>query len=120
MEKENTNQIIKRVINANLMDIIFERVEPVFLVDEMTDIERLIKTNKDAGINVQSVCLPKDHKPFVQKTEPQILNWLQNKIHSQYSAFYQINQKYSDDIDQVSWNNNKSQNKRYLETNGSN
>lgn len=120
MSKENTNQKIKRIVNTNLMDIIFERVEPIVLVDDITDTERLIKRNRDAGVNVQSVCLPKNHKPFVEKTESQIVDWLQNKIHSQYSAFYQIKNKYIEDLDQVNWNNNNMQNKRFLETNGSN
>jgi len=64
---------------------------------------------------VQSVALPKGHKPFTTKTEEQVLNWLQNKIHSQYSAFYQINKKNKEDAECINWNNNKMQNQRFLE-----
>jgi hypothetical protein len=84
----------------------------------MTNKERLIQIKKNNRINVQSVCFPITINPFVKGKESEILNWSQNKIHSQYSAFSQINRKYKDDADPISWNNNKMQNQRYLETNG--
>jgi hypothetical protein len=117
-KKETTNEIIKQKINISLMDVIFERVKPIPLVEDMTNKERLIQIKKNNRINVQSVCFPITINPFVKGKESEILNWSQNKIHSQYSAFSQINRKYKDDADPISWNNNKMQNQRYLETNG--
>lgn len=99
-------------------DVIFERVEPTPTTNIMTKREKIIKMNKDAGIRVQSVSFPSNYDFFVEKKETEILDWLQNKIHSQHSALYQINKKYTDDDEQVQWNNNNMQNQRYLETNG--
>lgn len=118
MKKETTNEIINKKINANLMDVIFERVEPMPIIGKIAQREMIIKMNKDAGIIVQSVCFPSNHDFFVKKKESEILNWLQNTIHSEHSALSQINKKYTDDADLVKWNNNPMQNKRYLETNG--
>jgi hypothetical protein len=73
--------------------------------------------NVGHSIRVQSVALPNSNIDIL-KTEEQVLDWLQNKIHSQYSAYYQINEKYNEDAEKTSWNNNKTQNQRYLETSG--
>jgi hypothetical protein len=98
--------------------VIFERVEPTPINEKLTQRDKIYKMNKDAGIKVQSVCFPKNYNFFVEKKESEILNWLQNTIHSEHSALSQINQKYVGDADIVKWNNNPMQNKRYLKTNG--
>jgi hypothetical protein len=118
MENKNSNGISLPETELTKFDVIFERVEPTPIADTMTHKDKILKMNKDAGIRVQSVCFPKDHNFFVEKKETEILDWLQNKIHSIYSVSFQINKKYTDDAELVKWNNNRIQNKRYLETNG--
>ena len=87
--------------------------------NQITPEDKLLSImNVGHRIKVQSVALPTKHQLFSLKTEEQVLDWLQNKIHSQYSAYYQINKKYIENYEQVSWNNNKTQNQRYLETSG--
>jgi len=68
------------------------------------------------GIRVQSVALPNKRQLYTLKTEPKIMNWLQNKIHNINTAFHKINSKYTGDTERVNWNNNKMQNQRFLET----
>ena len=113
MKKENTNEIFQRKVTENLMNVIFEK-----RVDTTTTPEENLLEIMNVGhrIKVQSVALPIKHQLFTLKTEEQVLDWLQNKIHSQYSAFYQINKKYKEDAETVNWNNNKMQNQRFLET----
>jgi len=120
MKKETTNEIKVAEIDFNRFDVIFEQVEPMPITDRMTQRKKIFKMNEDAGIKVQSVCFPSNHDFFVEKKESEVLNWLQNTIHSEHSALSQINQKYTGNADLVSWNNNPMQNKRYLETNGGN
>jgi hypothetical protein len=109
------------------MDIIFEKREDLdknfstpsqeFKSEiQFTPEEKLIKQQSNFGIRVQSVALPNKHQLFALKTEPQVMNWLQNKIHNVNTAFHKINSKYTGDTDRVNWNNNKTQNKRFLET----
>ena len=76
----------------------------------------LLNHQSSLGIRVQSVALPKEHQLFTLKTEPQVMNWLQNKIHNVNTAFHKINSKYTGDTDRVNWNNNKMQNERFLAT----
>jgi len=116
MKTEATNELPQTELNR--FEVIFERVEPTPIVNTMTQRDKIYKMNKDAGIRVKSVCYPSKYDFFVEKKESEILNWLQNTVHSEHSALSQINQKYIDDADRVSWNNNPMQNKRYLETNG--
>jgi hypothetical protein len=65
---------------------------------------------------VQSVAIPKGYKIFKLKSEAQVMDWLENKVHNVNTAFHKINSKYTGDTERVNWNNNKSQNKRFLET----
>lgn len=116
MKTETTNGLPETDLNK--FDVIFERVESTPIINNMNQREKIFKMNEDAGIKVQSVCFPSNHDFFVEKKESEILDWLQNTIHSEHSALSQINQKYTGDADLVSWNNNPMQNKRYLETNG--
>jgi hypothetical protein len=108
----------KQEIDFNRFNVIFEQVEPMPITDAMTQRQNIFKKYEDAGIKVQSVCFPSDHDFFVEKKESEVLDWLQNTIHSEHSALLQIKQKYTGDADLVSWNNNPMQNQRYLETNG--
>ena len=125
MKQEMTNQIIKKSINKKLMDIIFEKVEDIVFekVEEYkpvsyTDEEQmLLHSDKLLKLKVQSVALPKGFV-FLYKTEEEVLSWMTNKIHNVHNAFYKINSKYREDECQISWNNNKMQNQRYLETSG--
>jgi hypothetical protein len=125
MKKETTNQIIKKSINKKLMDIIFEKVGDIVFerVEDLkplsyTDEEQmLLHSDKFLKVKVKSVALPKGFV-FLYKTEEETLKWMTDKIHNVHSAFSQINCKYKEDAYQVSWNNNKMQNQRYLETTG--
>lgn len=116
MKKENTKEISLQKTDLNRFDVIFEKVEPTPTIDNMSQMQKIFKMNEDAGIKVQSVCFPSNHDFFVEKKESEVLDWFQNTIHSQYSAFSKINSKYKEDSCQISWSNNKIQNKRYLET----
>jgi len=118
MKKETTNEVVLLETELNRFNVVFEKVELTPTVENISHMERVFKMNQDAGIRVQSVCFPSKHDFFVEKTESEVLNWLQNTIHSEHSALLQINKKYTGDADQVSWNNNPMQNQRYLETNG--
>ena len=112
MEKETSQQIFKRKVSDKLMDIIFVKSTE----NPFTPEEELIKHKSGFGIRVQSVALPIEHQLFTLKTEPQVMNWLQNKIQNVNTAFHKINSKYDGDTERVNWNNNKMQNKRFLET----
>lgn len=99
-------QIFKRSLTKEAMNLIFVKSE--------TPKSDFVVEN-GFGIKVKSLALPSNNLG-VEKTEAEVLDWLQNKIHSQYSAYYQMQFKYKEDTEQVSWNNNKVQNQRYLET----
>jgi hypothetical protein len=77
---------------------------------------RLIRYKNTMGVKVQSVVLPVTSNIYFMKTEEQVLDWLQNKIHSQHSAYYQFKNKYNQNSEQINWNKNKIQNERFLET----
>lgn len=114
MKKETSQQIFKRKVSDKLMDIIFEKKEvekPTLYTTE----EQMLFLNNDLNIKVQSVALPKGFV-CLDKTEVEILDWMQNKVHNINTAFYKINSKYDGDTDRVNWNNNKMQNQRFLET----
>ena len=78
--------------------------------------EQLLKFQHSIGIKVQSVVLPNKDQFYAIKTEEQVLNWLQNKIHNQHSAYFVFSNKYSEDDEEKSWDKNKMQNQRFLET----
>lgn len=78
--------------------------------------EQLLKFQHSIGIKVQSVALPVNDQFYAIKTEEQIMDWLRNKIHNQYSAYFQFSNKYSEDDEEKSWDKNKMQNQRFLET----
>ena len=78
--------------------------------------EQLLKFQHSIGIKVQSVALPTKDQFYAIKTEEQVMDWLQNKIHNQHSAYFQYNNKYSEDDEEKSWDKNKMQNQRFLET----
>jgi len=91
-------------------------MEFVKLMNELTPEEKLIKQQSILGIEVQSVAIPKGYKIFKLKSEAQVMDWLENKVHNVNIAFHKINSKYIGDTERVNWNNNKMQNQRFLET----
>ena len=78
--------------------------------------EQLLKFQHSIGIKVQSVALPVKDQFYAIKTEEQILNWLQNTIQSQHSAYFVFSNKYNENDEEKSWDKNKMQNQRFLET----
>jgi hypothetical protein len=78
--------------------------------------EQLLKFKHSIGIKVKSVSLPVKDQFYHIKTEEQILDWLQNKIHNQHSAYFQFGKKYSENDKEKNWDKNKMQNQRFLET----
>ena len=78
--------------------------------------EQLLKFQHSIGIKVQSVVLPTKDQFYAIKTEEQVMDWLQNKIHNQHSAYFQYSNKYSQNDEEKSWDKNKMQNQRFLET----
>lgn len=86
------------------------------LFNSLTPEEQSLKFQHSLEIKVKSVVLPEKHHPLILKTEAQVLHWLQNKIHNQHTAYYQLNNKYSQNNEQVSWDKNKNQNQRFLQT----
>jgi hypothetical protein len=78
--------------------------------------EQLLKFQHSIGIKVQSVALPNKDYFYAIKTEEQIMDWLRNKIHNQHSAYFQFSNKYSQNDEEKSWDKNKMQNQRFLET----
>lgn len=91
MKKETLQQIFKRTVTKNLLDVVF--VKPI--EDTVTPEDDLLKImNVGHRINVQSVALPKEHQLYALKTEEQFLNWMQNKIHNVNSANYILRLKY--------------------------
>jgi hypothetical protein len=109
------------------MDIIFEKKEdfeklfdkPIKPFKSETPVspeEQMLKIKDSFGVKVQSVALPNKFKLFGSKTESEVMDWLENKVHNVNTAFHKINSKYTGDTERTNWNNNKSQNKRFLET----
>lgn len=84
--------------------------------EKLTPEAELLNYQSSLGIKVQSVALPRERQLYTLKTEPQVMNWLQNKVHNVNTAFHKINSKYTGDTERVNWNNNKMQNQRFLET----
>jgi hypothetical protein len=116
MKNETLQQLLKRTVGENLLKVTFVKPEGN---DTLYTKDGLLKMmNTDNQIKVQSVALPLNHQLFSLKTEEQFLDWMQNKIHNVHSAFFDFNNKYKENAEQVSWNNNKMQNQRYLETSG--
>jgi hypothetical protein len=112
MKKETLQQIFKRTVTKNLLDVIF--VKPT--EDTITPEDKLLRImNVGHRIKVQSVVLPTEHQLFALKSEEQFLNWMGNTIHSQHTAYYQMTKKYDADDKHLGWSNNKTQNQRYLE-----
>jgi hypothetical protein len=91
-------------------------MEFIKLMNELTPEEKLINHQIGLGIRVQSVALPKGYKIFKLKSEAEVMDWLENKVHNVNTAFHKINSKYTGDTERVNWNNNKMQNQRFLET----
>jgi hypothetical protein len=91
-------------------------MEFIKLMMEFTPEEKLLKEQAILGIEVQSVSIPKGYKIFKLKSEAQLIDWLENKVHNVNTAFHKINSKYNGDTERTNWNYNKSQNKRFLET----
>jgi hypothetical protein len=113
MKKETLQQIFKRTISDNLMNIIFEKKE-VQKPTAYTNEEQIILLYNSFNIKVQSVALPEGFVSL-DKTEQQFLDWMGNTIHSQHTAYYQMTKKYDGDAEHLGWSNNKTQNQRYLE-----
>jgi hypothetical protein len=84
--------------------------------NQLTPENEILNHKSTLGIRVQSVALPREHELFTIKTEQQVMNWLENKVHNVNTAFHKINSKYTGDTERVNWNNNKMQNQRFLET----
>jgi len=112
MKKESINDKFTRAINDNLMNIIFEKP----MNNSITPEEQLLNHQRSFGLKVQSVVLPKDHELFTLKTEGQVLNWMENKIHNVHTAYHKIHTKFDIEDERVHWSNNKMQNQRFLET----
>jgi hypothetical protein len=91
-------------------------MEFIKLLNELTPEAKMLKQQAILGIQVQSVAMPKGYKIFKLKSESQVMDWLQNKIHNVNTAFHKINSKYTGDTERVNWNNNKMQNQRFVET----
>ena len=91
-------------------------MEFIKLMNELTPEEKLIKQQSILGIEVQSVAIPKNYKILKLKSEAQVMDWLENKVHNVNTAFHKINSKYTGDTERVNWNNNKMQNQRFVET----
>lgn len=105
MKKETLQQIFKRTVSENLMDVIFVKpseamfnkpIRPFKSPTPVTPEEQLLKVKDSFRIKVQSVALPKGYKPFTTKTEEQVLDWLQNKVKSVHTANYILRLKYGE------------------------
>lgn len=128
MKNESLQQLFKRTVGENLLKVIFVKPEEasentneattVFNYNKIPTQERLLKEQKVFGIKVQSVALPTNYEIFKEKSETEVLDWLQNKIQNVHTAFFDFNNKYNDNAEQVSWYNNKMLNQRFLETSG--
>ena len=92
MKKETAQQIFKRKVNDNLMDVIF--VKPTESV--ITPEKELLNHQSSLGIKVQSVSLPKEHQLFAIKSESEVLDWLRNKVKSIHTANYILTLKYGE------------------------
>lgn len=92
MKKETLQQIFKRTVSDNLMNIIFEKP----IENTITPEEEMLKVMDSNRIKVQSVALPKEHQLFSIKSEIEVLNWLQNKIKSVHTANYILRLKYEE------------------------
>ena len=105
MGKENFKKIVERVVNESILDVIFVKpeemlpftsqpIQPFKREAPITPEERLIELKRSFKIRVQSVALPKQHQLFAIKSEEQVLDWLQNNIHSEHTANYKERLKY--------------------------
>jgi hypothetical protein len=95
MKKETLQQIFKRTVTKNLLDVIF--VKPP--EDTVTPEDKLLNImNVGHSIKVQSVVLPKEHQLYSIKSEVEVLDWLHNKIKSVHTANYILRLKYEEGL----------------------
>ena len=104
MKKETLPQIFKRSLTKDAMDMIFITPEQMlnftsqaiqeFKASTSSPEKQMMSVKNSFGIKVQSVVLPNKHQLFALKSEEQVLDWLQNKIHSIHSANYKERLKY--------------------------
>lgn len=105
MKKETLQQIFKRTVTKNLLDVIFvkphevammfgQNTQPFKSPTPVTPEQQLLKVKDSFNIKVQSVSLPTEHKLFAIKSEVEVLDWLQNKVKSVHTANYILRLKY--------------------------
>jgi hypothetical protein len=94
---ENQKPIID--LTEHIGNIVFDKKnEAVSLSQTPTLEEELLHIHqKVLGIKVQSVSLPPNYNP-APKTEPQVMDWLRNKVNNNYSSAYSIALKYGEKL----------------------
>ena len=86
MKKETLQKIFKRSLTKEAMNLIFVKSETP---------KNTFAVENSFGIKVQSLALPSNNLG-IEKTESEVLDWLQNKIHSQHTANYVLRLKYEE------------------------
>jgi hypothetical protein len=86
-------------LTEHIGNIVFDKKnEAVSLSETPTLEEELLRIHqKVLGIKVQSVALPPNYNP-APKTEPQVMDWLRNKVNNNYSSAYSIALKYGEKL----------------------
>ena len=86
-------------IAEHIGNIVFDRKdESISLSETLTLEEELVCRHREVlKIKVQSVALPPNYNP-APKTEPQVMDWLRNRINNNYSLAYSIALKYGEKL----------------------
>ena len=85
-------------LNKQLLDVMFDKKdEPqeskIFTLEE----QMVNHTNEVLGVKVMSVSLPPNYDP-TPKTEAQLLNWLENRLHHRNTFAYRMSLKYGEKL----------------------
>jgi hypothetical protein len=93
------NQTPKISLTEHIGNIVFEKKdELISLSQTLTLEEELVHRHREVlKIKVQSVALPTNNYP-APKTEAQVMDWLRNRVHNNYSSAYSISLKYGEKL----------------------
>ena len=85
-------------LTEHIGNVIFEKKEDVSTPKIFTLEEQMVNySNEVLGIKVMSVALPENFNPN-PKSETELLDWLQNKIHHRHTPAYRISLKYGEKL----------------------
>lgn len=110
-KKLSAGEMIENYFEANVIDVVFEEIN----VAHPTIESQLLAHQDKMGVQVQSVAIPKRYNLGI-KGEKEVLSWLANTVKNEFYSSRVLFLKYNSEGERENWQNNKSTNRRFLET----